>query len=183
MSTEDGTPKSENLPAVVATPPVASTRADEARAIIVQHVVVIAGLGLVPGGTAWALGGGIAIDGVMMARLARLYGHELKAADGRAWLAVLFSNFGGVLLAAAIVGVSALLPRGGGLFNGVAQPLSMAVFTYALGRVFVQHLERGGGVPDFDPVNEIKALRHFMREGRAVVRERIRRTRANATAS
>ncbi|MBA4741362.1 MAG: DUF697 domain-containing protein [Azoarcus sp.] len=140
-------------------PAVPPGRRASAERIVAQHVVIGAGVGLVPA-PGVGFGGGLAVDALMLARLARLYGQQLTRSDVNAWLAALASSVGASLVGAGI----------GGFFGRIALPLSMAGFSYALGRLFVDHLEGGGRIEAFDPLRDVAQLRRLSRRGGRFVR-------------
>jgi uncharacterized protein (DUF697 family) len=58
------------------------------------------------------------------------------------------------------------IPGAGVLFGTPALALFTAAFTWALGRVFIQHFESGGTFLDFDPETVREDLRAHLVEGR-----------------
>lgn len=129
-------------------------RPEAARRVVLQHVLAGAGIGLVPVPLV-GFGGGLAVDALMLARLARLYGQRLERSHAQAWLAALASSVGASVVGGGI----------GGFFGRVALPASIAGFSYALGKMFVDHLECGGRVDDFDPLHDVEAFRRLSRRG------------------
>lgn len=126
-------------------------RDERALAIVRAHVPWAAGAGIVPmPGIDLAL-----ISGVQMRMLARLceeYGVPFRKELARSTIATLLSSLmqyavSGNLAAAAL----RFIPIAGTLVGFAVMPAFAAAATFALGKVFITHLESGGTFLEFDP--------------------------------
>ncbi|MBV9488736.1 MAG: DUF697 domain-containing protein [Verrucomicrobia bacterium] len=137
------------------------TKEAEANKIIRQNVV-------------WALGGGVlpiplvdmiaitAVNVKMVKELAQVFGLPFKEDQVKSLLASLLAGLGAPTLGMALtVSLVKSVPVVGGLSAVVAVPALSGAFTYAVGKVFLQHFAAGGTFLDFDPK---RVRQHFARE-------------------
>jgi uncharacterized protein (DUF697 family) len=138
-----------------------STKEAEAHKIIRQNVLWAAGGGVIP----IPLIDMVAITVVevkMLKELAALYEIPFKEDQVKNIIVSLLAGLGAPTLGTALtVSLVKAVPIVGYLSAFVAVPGLAAAFTYAVGKVFLQHFASGGTFLDFDP----KTVReHFARE-------------------
>jgi len=122
----------------------------------------------------WAAGGGLipvpildvvaitAVELKMLKELASVYGVSFREDQAKSILASLLAGLGAPLIGGVLAGtLGKAIPVVGYLTAIFAVPGSAAAFTYAVGKVFVQHFASGGTFLDFDPK---KVRQHFARE-------------------
>lgn len=132
------------------TAPAGETRAEAALRLVRAYLPWSAGAGVIPlpGLDLTAL---LAVQLRMLARLADLYGVPFREQAAKSLIASLL----GVALPASVAGgvASALkaIPLVGTLAGIATLPALGAAATYAVGKVFITHLESGGTFLDFDP--------------------------------
>jgi uncharacterized protein (DUF697 family) len=101
----------------------------------------------------------------MIADLARLYEVPFKRDRAKAIIGALVGAVTPAFLSSTVVHTLApafsVVPGIGAVVGVLATPTFNAASTYALGRVFVQHLESGGTFLDMDPD---KVREHFQQE-------------------
>lgn len=102
-----------------------------------------------------------AVQGNMIINLAEIYGEKVSQQTVKGLVSMLLGTLLPANLATAAVGASAKLVPGFGTLVGAA---SLAAFgaaaTYAIGKVFVRHFEKGGTVATFkaeDVKEDLKA--------------------------
>ena len=61
-----------------------------------------------------------------------------------------------------------IIPVAGTLFGIASMPIAMAAVTYALGQLFVSHLEMGGTLANFDAAANRRYFKDLVRRGREV---------------
>jgi uncharacterized protein (DUF697 family) len=139
----------------------APTKEDEANRIIRQNVLWAAGGGVIP----FPLVDMIAITVVnvkMLKELSLVYEVPFKEDQVKNIVASLLAGLGAPTLGMALtVSLVKAVPVIGILSAFIAVPGLAAAFTYAVGKVFVQHFASGGTFLDFDPK---KVREHFARE-------------------
>jgi uncharacterized protein (DUF697 family) len=139
----------------------APTKEDEANRIIRQNVLWAAGGGVIP----IPLVDMIAITVVnvkMLKELSVVYEVPFKEDQVKNIVASLLAGLGAPTLGMALtVSLVKAVPVIGILSAFIAVPGLAAAFTYAVGKVFVQHFASGGTFLDFDPK---KVRAHFARE-------------------
>jgi uncharacterized protein (DUF697 family) len=137
------------------------TKEEEANRIIRQNVLWAAGGGVIP----IPLVDMIAITVVevkMIKELSVVYGVPFKEDQVKNIIASLLAGLGAPTLGTAMtVSLVKAVPIFGVLSAFIAVPGLAAAFTYAVGKVFVQHFASGGTFLDFDPK---KVREHFARE-------------------
>lgn len=123
--------------------------------------------------TLWAMGVGlipmpgldlIGVTGVqikMLNELSRLYKVDFSEHRAKSILSALAGGLGALAVAPLFSSLIKVIPIVGQTAGLVSLPLSAGAFTYAVGKIFVQHFSTGGTLLDFDPA----AVReHFRRE-------------------
>jgi uncharacterized protein (DUF697 family) len=137
------------------------TREDHAHKVIMQNVV-------------WAIGGGalplplidmIAITVVnvkMLKELSTVYEVPFQEDQVKSILSALLAGLGAPMIGmAATVSLAKAVPVFGMISALLTVPSLSAAFTYAVGKIFVQHFASGGTFLDFDPK---KVREHFARQ-------------------
>jgi uncharacterized protein (DUF697 family) len=139
----------------------APTKEDAAEKIIRQNVLWAAGGGVIP----IPVVDMIAITVVelkMLKELSALYEVPFREDQVKNIVASLLAGLGAPTLGMALtVSLVKAVPVIGVMSAFVAIPGLAAAFTYAVGKVFVQHFASGGTFLDFDPK---KVREHFARE-------------------
>jgi uncharacterized protein (DUF697 family) len=119
----------------------------------------------------WAAGGGLipvpmldvlaitVVEVKMLRELAALYEVPFREDQVKSVLVSLLTGLGAPALGAAVSSsVIKFIPVAGPLMGLFATPGVAAAFTYAVGKVFLQHFASGGTFLDFDPK---KVREHF----------------------
>ena len=146
-------------------------REKEARGIVRNHVW-------------WSMGGGLvplpfldivavtAIQIKMVDSLCDLYEMAFIDHRGKAIVAALIGGVHPRLIASKIaISLGKLFP-GIGLVSAIAgMPVIAGAFTYAIGKVFIQHFESGGTFLDFDPSKVRVYFEQQYKEGQKSARE------------
>lgn len=122
----------------------------------------------------WASGGGLipvpildfiaitAVEVKMLKELSALYELPFREHQVKSVLASLLAGMGAPALGAAITAsLFKSVPLLGAVSAFIAVPGAAAAFTYAVGKVFLQHFASGGTFLDFDPQ---KVREHFARQ-------------------
>lgn len=122
----------------------------------------------------WASGGGLipvpildfiaitAVEVKMLKELSALYELPFREHQVKSILASLLAGMGAPALGAAITAsLFKSVPLLGAVSAFIAVPGAAAAFTYAVGKVFLQHFASGGTFLDFDPK---KVREHFARQ-------------------
>jgi uncharacterized protein (DUF697 family) len=122
----------------------------------------------------WASGGGLipvplldmvaitAVEVKMLKELSALYELPFKEHQVKSILASLLAGVGAPALGAAVTAsLFKSVPILGAVSGFIAIPGAAAAFTYAVGKVFLQHFASGGTFLDFDPK---KVREHFARQ-------------------
>jgi uncharacterized protein (DUF697 family) len=139
----------------------APTKEDEANKIIRQNVLWAAGGGVIP----IPMIDVIAITVVevkMLKELSVLYEVPFREDQVKSVVASLLAGLGAPTLGAAVtVSLLKAVPIIGLLSAFLAVPSLAGAFTYAVGKVFVQHFASGGTFLDFEPK---KVREYFARE-------------------
>lgn len=143
---------------------VQRTRTEEAWRIARKHVLLATASAAIP--LPWVDSAAIlAVQLRLLLRIAELYGVPFKERIARALLASLAT---GVFQQALSFGVSTgakMIPIVGSIVGAVSLPAIVALGTYAVAQVFINHFEAGGTFLDLDPhkfrtrvLNEFKIL-------------------------
>ena len=116
-----------------------------AREIIQRHVMYSMGGSLIPIPLI-DLAAVTAIQLDMVKQLANLYQADYSESSGKAIIAALTGSIFARIGASIIKGI----PGIGTILGGISLVALSGAATYALGEVFIQHLEGGGSMKDFD---------------------------------
>ena len=144
---------------------------DEGTAIIKRNVAWSAGAGLVP----VPLFDFAAVTGVqlkMINELCKLHGRDFSESLARPIMASLIGSLGaGVLAPVLAVTTFKLVPGIGTLMAGTSMAITSGAVTYAVGRLFQDHFEKGGDMTNFNALAKRKAFKDAMEEGKSVAKE------------
>jgi len=135
-------------------------RLQKARRIVRTHLHGSLGGGFIPiPGIDLATVFGIQMS--MLYSLSKLYGIEFKKTAASASIASLLGSVIPYSFTNGFVGTFlTMIPLVGPALAAFSMSAFSAAFTYAIGRVYIQHFETGGNFLNFDPV----ALKEFFRE-------------------
>ena len=130
--------------------PNASSRAAAATAIVQEHaaLAMVASMVPVPFVEFAAVS---AVHLKMIEDLTREYGIEFRAQRARALVTATISGYASYHLDSFVMAsLAKFIPGLGSFVAVIALPSVAGGLTYALGRVFIRHFERGGSLFDFD---------------------------------
>jgi uncharacterized protein (DUF697 family) len=150
-------------------PKSAVSKEEAAERIIKNNVLWSAGAGVIPVPLLDAAATA-AVQIRMLKQLADLYEVPFREDRIKNVCSGLVAGLGAPVLGSAI-GLSALkfVPVLGPLVALLAMPASSAAFTYAVGKVFVQHFASGGTFLDFDPDTVREYFNKQFEEGKLAV--------------
>lgn len=111
----------------------------------------------------------LAIQVMMIRELCKVYGIPFKTENARAFISGLVG--GGVAMVVSS-GLNKILlkslPHAGPVISFLAQPASGFSTTYALGRVFISHVENNGQLTNFNPNNMAAAFKGHLETGKKI---------------
>jgi uncharacterized protein (DUF697 family) len=150
-STASGsTEKSDPVPAAASGTAETSNREEVATKLVDRFALWSGAAGLIPVPVVDALAvGGVQLQ--MLRKLSQVYGIPFTENRGKALIA---SLAGAAIPATSGIGAASLLksiPIVGTAISSVVMPTLSAGFTYAIGKVFIQHFSSGGTLLDFNP--------------------------------
>jgi len=135
--------------------------------IVYNHIVWSMGAGLIPVPIAdFVAVSAIQLD--MIKQLCRLYGHNFKESEGKAYITSLSGSGLAKLGARALI---KFIPGVGSIVGGIAVSVLSGASTYALGEVFKKHFQTGGTFLDFDPKRLKKIYAEKFEKGKKVARK------------
>lgn len=144
-------------------------KAAQAEAIVNNHIAWATGAGLIP----FPLFDLAAIVGVqlkMLKEMSELYGVEFRENRVKSIVASLFTGVGSTSVAVASVGtVAKLVPGIGSILGVVTLPVVAGAFTYAIGKIFIQHFESGGTFLTFDSLDAKSGFQREFEKGKVYV--------------
>jgi uncharacterized protein (DUF697 family) len=91
-----------------------------------------------------------AVQGKMVAKLGKLYGQKPSSELAQGVVAVLLGSLEPMMLASAVGSSIKAVPIWGSLVGGAAMAGFSSASTYAIGRIFIRHFERGGSLETFN---------------------------------
>lgn len=156
---------------VAAEEPAASAGAAEinrlkADIVITRHVAVAAGAGLIP----VPVVDFAAITGVQMSMLAQIcsiYGRPFSKEAAKSVIAALIGGAIGAEASTLTLGSRLkVVPVVGTVASWLVTPAASAIATYAIGKVFVNHLESGGTLLSFEARKMKEGMEKAMAEGK-----------------
>ena len=132
----------------------------------------------------WAAGGGlipiigldivaiIAAQVKLVRELTKVYGVDFKEERAKTIVTSLISGLGIVPIGTGILfSVVKILPLVGPLAATVALPTAAGAVTYATGKIFIKHFEKGGSLLDFKAEKVKAAYKTLFEEGKEKVAE------------
>lgn len=135
----------------------------KADVIITRHVAVAAGAGLIP----MPIVDFAAVTGVQLNMLAQICGVYEQPFSKEAARSIIAALLGGAIsgqASALVVGSRMkMIPVAGTVASWLVTPAASAAATYAVGKVFVRHLESGGTLFTF----EAKKMKEYMKKAAA----------------
>ncbi len=151
MAQKPSASMSSDTEAIASTPSDVPEQRDQAASKLVDRFALWSGVaGLIPLPVVDVLAvGGLQVQ--MLRRLSQIYGVEFSENRGKALIAALA---GSMIPATSGMGAASALkavPVLNILAAGFVMPVLSAGATYAIGKAFVQHLESGGTLLDFNP--------------------------------
>lgn len=150
--------------------PVQTTH-EQGMAIIKRNVAWSAGAGLIP----VPLFDFAAVTGVqlkMINELCRLYGQDFSESLARPIVISLIGSLGaGVLAPVLAVTAFKIVPGIGTLMAGTSMAITSGAVTYAVGRLFQEHFEKGGSLSDFNAIAKKAAFKEKVEEGKQVAKD------------
>jgi uncharacterized protein (DUF697 family) len=88
----------------------------------------------------------------MVSRLARLYGVPFERVRVMSLLSALFGGWTPYTIATGVAGAAARMAPGVGTLVGIATSIGTSTLaTETIGKIFIQHFEKGGTFLDFEP--------------------------------
>jgi uncharacterized protein (DUF697 family) len=149
-TTSESTDKTDPVPATAPGTPEAPAREETATKLVDRFALWSGAAGLIPVPVLDAVAvGGVQLQ--MLRKLSQLYGVPFSENRGKALIA---SLAGSAIPATSGIGAASLLksiPVVGTAISSVVMPTLSAGFTYAIGKVFIQHFSSGGTLLDFNP--------------------------------
>ncbi len=146
-----------------------TSHAPQVDAVINDHVALAMGAGLIP----LPLVDLAAISAVhykMLKEISAVYKVEFVENRVKSIVASLLTGVGATSVAAVGVrSLAKLAPGLGSLFGIVTLPVVAGAFTYAVGKVFVQHFESGGTFLNFDSLDAKGGIAREFEKGKAYV--------------
>jgi uncharacterized protein (DUF697 family) len=175
MSDNDGStdtePKAAQAEPEVETPAAGKVSVEASQNVILRHVMMSAGAGLIPLPLAdLAVVTGINLK--MLRDLSKLYGVEFRDDLAKSAILSLLASVGGAaLVMGPVASLLKVVPGAGSLLGGLAMPGVVGGLTYATGRVFVRHFESGGTFLDFDTARFKSMFKREANEGQTQAAE------------
>ncbi len=130
----------------------------------------------------WSMGAGIfpvplldlitisAVQVKMIRELSKLYGVTFSESLVANSIGSLVGGVGSVELGKGVMAsLTKLIPGYGSAMGVVAVPVSAGAITYAIGNVFIMHLESGGTLLDFDPKKVKSFYADLLEKGKEIV--------------
>ena len=141
-------------------------RLARAETLVKDHMLMSGAVGLIPA-PGFDLLAGIAVQIALVKRLTSLYDVPFSENAARGIIMSLLGGVGaGALAGGLLVSAVKLVPGLGTLFGVASMPIALGAVTYAVGKVFIAHLETGGTLADFDVAANRGYFRHLLQRGR-----------------
>lgn len=145
-----------------------AARLARAETLMKDHMLMSAAVGLIPAPGVDILAG-MGIQLALLKRLTDLYEVPFSESAARGIITALLGGVGtGALAFGLFVSAVKLVPGAGTLFGVASMPLALGAITYAIGKVFIAHLELGGTLATFDVAANRGYFRDLLRRGRHV---------------
>jgi uncharacterized protein (DUF697 family) len=137
----------------------------EVKSILKNHVYLSAGMGLVPIPIV-DMAGLTAIQIDMIYKLSKVYNLPFSKDRVKSIISALAGSIAPVMLTGSVASFLKIIPIVGSFAGPLAVGGTGAAFTYALGKVFIQHFETGGNILNFDPVKMQKYFKEQFEKGK-----------------
>ncbi|CAA6828305.1 MAG: Unknown protein [uncultured Thiotrichaceae bacterium] len=108
----------------------------------------------------------ISVQRLMLMRLSKLYGVPFSKHLAKAGLTTLMSGLASKAASPLVGSALKMIPGVGTLAGGASMAAMGGASTYAVGKVFQQHFEKGGTLEDFDPGKAKEDLNMRLEEGK-----------------
>lgn len=143
-----------------------AARLARADTLVKDHMLMSAAVGLIPVPAIDVLAG-IGVQLALIKRLTTLYGVTFSENAARGIIMTLLGGVGsGVLAGGLFASAVKLLPGAGTIFGIASMPVAISATTYAVGKVFIAHLETGGSLADFDAAANRGYFKELVQRGR-----------------
>lgn len=109
------------------------------------------------------------VQGKMVIDLAHLYGHSASSETARGVISVLLGTLFPAGVTNSLLGTGAKLMPVSALFGVASMAALSAGATYAIGKVFVTHFEKGGSFANFDPGSVKEELKREFSDAKSKV--------------
>jgi len=150
---------------------VVSTEEDSSRKldkILNQHIILTGAAGLIPA-PILDLASISAIQANMIKEISNHYGVEFKENLCRNIIGALVTGTGAVALGTGVaVSLMKSIPVLGTIGGMFTMPIIAGASTYALGKIFIEHFEKGGTLLDFKPEKAKERFKKEYQEGKKV---------------
>jgi uncharacterized protein (DUF697 family) len=159
----------------------AEGRTDRLERLAKNHILASMGVGLVP----FPLVDMVALFGIqldLVKKLSTEYDVPFKREIGKSIISSLAGGFLPQSLGGAIASGIKFIPIIGQTTGAVAMPVFSGAATYAIYKVFLQHVESGGTFLDFDPAKVKTYFAESFAKGKKVVKNLRKETINNADA-
>ena len=137
----------------------------EVKGILKTHVYLSAGMGLLPIPLV-DIAGLTAIQIDMIYKLSKAYDVPFTKDRVKSIISAFAGSLTPVMLTGSVASVLKVIPIVGAFAAPLAVGTTGAAFTYALGKVFIQHYETGGNILNFDPVKMQKYFKEQFEKGK-----------------
>ena len=138
------------------------------KSILKTHVYLAAGMGLVPVPLV-DLAGLTAIQLDMIYKLSKVYDVPFSKDRVKSIISSFAGSVAPVMLTSSVASFLKIIPVVGAFAAPLAVGGTGAAFTYALGKVFIQHYETGGNILNFDPVKMQEYFKEQFDKGKEYV--------------
>lgn len=145
-----------------------AARLARAETLVKDHMLMSAAVGLIPVPVVDILAG-MGVQIALVKRMTDLYGVPFSDNAARGIIMSLLGGVGSGAIAGGIF-VSAIkfVPGLGTLFGIASMPIAISATTYAIGKVFIAHLEMGGTLANFDAAASRGYFKDLVQRGRQV---------------
>ena len=145
-----------------------AARLARAETLVKDHMLMSAAVGLIPA-PGFDILAGVGIQVALVKRLTHLYGVKFSDNAARGIIMSLLGGIGaGALAGGLFLSAVKLVPGAGTLFGVASMPIAISAVTYAVGKVFIAHLEMGGTLADFNAAAKQGYFKDLVHRGRVV---------------
>lgn len=115
----------------------------------------------------------IGVQRFMLFRLSRLYGVPFKKNLSKIALTTSTSGITATTTSPLLSSLFKLVPGVGSLAGGASMAAMGSASTYAVGKVFQQHFEKGGTLEDFDPEQAKEVFEAELAKGQELAKNKL----------